>query len=83
MPRMVRIDFAERAAASAFDSAKYHPFRDGNRRAALLARVSFLGLNAIDIAAGEAKAVLRIRALAAGEIDEAGPSRWIRGNWPA
>ena len=77
------IDFAELAAAYAFGIAKNHPFIDGNKRAALLALVTFLGLSEINFAADEAEAVLMIRALAAGEIDEAGLSRWIRDNWPA
>ncbi|GJE76650.1 type II toxin-antitoxin system death-on-curing family toxin [Methylorubrum suomiense] len=75
-------DLAELAAAYAFGIAKNHPFIDGNKRAALLALVTFLGLNEIDFVADEAEAVLMIRGLAAGEIDEAGLTRWIRDNWP-
>ncbi len=75
-------DLAELAAAYAFGIAKNHPFIDGNKRAALLALVTFLGLNDIDFVADEAQAVIMIRGLAAGEIDEAGLTRWIRDNWP-
>lgn len=75
-------DLAELAAAYAFGIAKNHPFIDGNKRAALLALVTFLGLNDIDFVADEGQAVLMIRGLAAGEIDEAGLTRWIRDNWP-
>ncbi|WP_267355002.1 MULTISPECIES: type II toxin-antitoxin system death-on-curing family toxin [unclassified Methylobacterium] len=78
-----KIDLAELAAAYAFGIAKNHPFIDGNKRAALLALVTFLGMNDIDFVADEAEAVLMIRGLAAGEIDEAGLIRWIRDNWPA
>ncbi len=78
-----RIDLAELAAAYAFGIAKNHPFIDGNKRAALLALVTFLGLNDIDFVADEAEAVVMIRGLAASEIDEAGLTRWIRDNWPA
>lgn len=77
------IDLAELAAAYAFGIAKNHPFIDGNKRAALLALVTFLGLNEIDFVADEAEAVVMIRGLAAGEIDESGLTRWIRDNWPA
>jgi death on curing protein len=56
---------------------------DGNKRAALLALVTFLGLNDIDFLVDETEAVVMIRGLAAGEIDEAGLTRWIRDNWPA
>ena len=76
-------DLAELAAAYAFGIAKNHPFIDGNKRAALLALVTFLGLNDIDFLVDEAEAVVMIRGLAAGEIDEAGLTRWIRDNWPA
>lgn len=78
-----RIDLAELAAAYAFGIAKNHPFIDGNKRAALLALITFLGLNDIDFIADEAEAVVMIRGLAAGEIDESGLTRWIRDNWPA
>jgi death on curing protein len=75
-------DTPELAAAYAFGIAKNHPFVDGNKRAALLAFVTFLGLNDIDFVADEAEAVVMIRGLAAGEIDEEGLTRWIRDNWP-
>ena len=77
------VDLAELAAAYAFGIAKNHPFIDGNKRAALLALVTFLGLNDVDFIADEAEAVVMIRGLAAGEIDESGLTRWIRDNAPA
>jgi death on curing protein len=73
----------ELAAAYAFGIARNHPFVDGNKRAALLSLVTFLGLNGIDFVADEAEAVVMIRGLAAGEIDESGLTRWIRDNWPS
>ncbi|HKH34171.1 MAG TPA: type II toxin-antitoxin system death-on-curing family toxin [Beijerinckiaceae bacterium] len=76
-------DFPELAAAYAFGIARNHPSVDGNKRAALLALVTFLGLNDINFLVDEAEAVVMIRGLAAGEIDEAGLTRWIRDNWPA
>jgi death-on-curing protein len=75
-------DLAALAAAYAFGIARNHPFVDGNKRAALLALVTFLGLNDIDFVADEAEAVVMILGLAAGEIDEDGLARWIRDNWP-
>jgi death on curing protein len=75
-------DIAELGAAYAFGIARNHPFVDGNKRAALLSLVTFLGLNGIDFIADEAEAVVIIRGLAAGDIDEAGLTRWIRDNWP-
>ncbi|KQP92972.1 type II toxin-antitoxin system death-on-curing family toxin [Methylobacterium sp. Leaf117] len=75
-------DLAELAAAYAFGIAKNHPFIDGNKRAAFLSLITFLGLNGIDFLVEEAQAVVMILGLAAGEIDEAGLTRWIRDNWP-
>ena len=73
-----KIDPADLAAPYAFGIAKNHPFR-----AALLALVTFLGMNDIDFVADEAEAALMFRGLAAGKIDETGLTRWIWDNWPA
>jgi death on curing protein len=75
-------DLPDLAAAYGFGIARNHAFVDGNKRAALLAVVTFLGLNGIDFVADEAEAVVIIRGVAAGEVDEAGLARWIRDNWP-
>ena len=75
-------DLVALAAAYAFGIAGNHPFVDGNKRAALLSIVTFLGLNDIDFVANEAEAVLIIRDLAAGDVAEGGLTRWIRDNWP-
>ena len=76
-------DLAALAAAYAFDIARNHPFVDGNKRAAFLSLITFLGLNDIEFVAPEADAAAAILALAASEIDEDGLTRWIRDNWPA
>ncbi len=76
-------DLAQLAAAYAFGIARNHPFVDGNKRAALLSLVTFLGLNGIDFVADEAEAVVMIRDLAAGLVGEEGLTRWIRDNWPS
>lgn len=75
-------DLATLAAAYAFGIARNHPFVDGNKRAALLSLVTFLGLNGIDFVASEAEAVVIIRDLAAGLVDESALARWIRDNLP-
>lgn len=75
-------DLAQLAAAYAYGIARNHPFVDGNKRAALLSLVTFLGLNGIDFVANEAEAVVMIRDLAAGTVSEDGLARWIRDNWP-
>ncbi len=76
------VDLAELAAAYAFAIVKNHPFIDGNKRTALLALITFLGLNDIDFLADEAQAAAIIVGLAAGEINESGLARWIRDNRP-
>lgn len=72
----------ELAAAYAFGLAKNHPFVDGNKRTALLALYTFLYINGVDFIVPEADAAAAILALAAGEVDEDGLTRWIRDNWP-
>jgi death-on-curing protein len=70
------------AAAYAFGMARNHPFVDGNKRTALLALYTFLGVNGIDFDVPEAEAAAIILALAAGEVSEESLTRWIRDNWP-
>lgn len=71
-------DLAALAAAYAFGIARNHPFVDGNKRAALLSMIVFLGLNGIDFRAPETEAVVAIQDLAAGQLSEAGLAAWIR-----
>jgi death-on-curing protein len=71
-------DLAALAAAYAFGIARNHPFK----RTALLALLTFLGLNGVELLADEAEAAIIIRDLAAGTVDEAGLTRWIRDNLP-
>lgn len=73
-------DLPRLAAAYAFGIARNHPFVDGNKRAALLAIITFLGLNDIEFTASEAEAVVMIRDLAAGTLDEDVLSRWVADN---
>ncbi|MEH2479592.1 death-on-curing protein [Nitrobacteraceae bacterium AZCC 2146] len=76
-------ELAELAAAYAFGIARNHPFIDGNKRTALLALYTFLGVNGIDFDVPEAEAASIIISLAAGEVSEESLTRWIRDNWPA
>jgi death on curing protein len=73
---------AELAAAYGFGIARNHPFIDGNKRTALLALYTFLGVNEIDFVVPEADAATMILSLAAGEVSEESLARWIRDNWP-
>jgi death on curing protein len=73
---------AELAAAYGYRIARNHPFIDGNKRTALLAIYTFLGVNDVDFVVPEADAAAMILALAAGEVSEDNLARWIRDNWP-
>ncbi len=75
-------DLASLAAAYGFGIARNHPFVDGNKRSALMAIFTFLGLNDIDFSPPEADFAAIILALAAGEVSEESLTRWIRDNWP-
>jgi death-on-curing protein len=76
-------DIAALAAAYAFGIARNHPFVDGNKRAAFGAMIVFLGLNGMDFLVPPENATAMILALAAGEVNEDGLTRWIRDNWPS
>jgi death-on-curing protein len=78
-----KAELAELAATYAFGIARNHPFVDGNKRTALLALYTFLGVNGFEFVVSEAEAAAMILALAAGEVNEEGLIRWIRDNWPA
>lgn len=75
-------DLAALAAAYGFGIARNHPFVDGNKRASFLSVIVFLGLNGLEFLADEAEATVIIQDLAAGKVEEAGLTRWIRDNWP-
>ncbi|MCC7000994.1 MAG: type II toxin-antitoxin system death-on-curing family toxin [Gemmatimonadaceae bacterium] len=71
-------DLATLAAAYAFGLAKAHAFNDGNKRAAFLTAVIFLGLNGKDLGATESEVVQAMTALAAGSLSEPDMAAWIR-----
>jgi death on curing protein len=75
-------ELPELAAAYGYGIAKNHPFVDGNKRTSLLAIYTFLGINGVDFIVPEADVAAMIFALAAGEVSEESPTRWIKDNWP-
>jgi death-on-curing protein len=75
-------ELPELAAAYGYGIARNHPFVDGNKRTALLAIYTFLGVNGVDFIVPEADAAAMILSLAAGEVSEESLARWIRNNWP-
>jgi death-on-curing protein len=75
-------ELPELAAAYAYGIARNHAFVDGNKRTALLAIYTFLGINDVEFIVPEAEAAAIILSLAAGEVSEESLARWIRDNWP-
>lgn len=72
------VDVPGLAAAYAFGLTRDHPYRDGNKRTAFVAMVTFLGLNGWDFDAPETDVVTEIVRLAAGQVSEDQLAAWIR-----
>ncbi|QOF77435.1 type II toxin-antitoxin system death-on-curing family toxin [Variovorax sp. 38R] len=71
-------DAAALAACYAFGIARNHPFVDGNKRTAFVAMEVFLDLNGFEFTASDEDCVLKVLALAAGEVEEETFAQWIR-----
>jgi Fic/DOC family len=68
------------AAAYTVGIVRNHPFVDGNKRTAFVVGVLFLELNGHRFTATEEDATQAVLGLAAGAIDEASFTRWLRAN---
>jgi len=66
------------AAEYVLGIVKNHPFLDGNKRAGFMVAYIFLGANGQDLEAPEADAVLKILALAVGEIGAKEYAAWLK-----
>ncbi|WP_105385803.1 type II toxin-antitoxin system death-on-curing family toxin [Neorhizobium alkalisoli] len=66
------------AAAYLYGFARNHPFSDGNKRTAYLAAFTFLLINGYLIEARQAEVIEFVLAVAAGEIDKEGATRFLR-----
>lgn len=71
-------DIFELAAAYLYGLAKNHAFVDGNKRIAIVAAAVFLMENGFEIATDDATLYTFVLAVAAGEIDEEGATRFLR-----
>lgn len=71
-------DAAAFAAAYAFGIVRNHPFVDGNKRTAWVVARLFLAKNRVSLTFGQADAVVRMLALAAGELSEEEFATWLR-----
>jgi death-on-curing protein len=73
-----RADLPALAASYGYGLARNHPYRDGNKRTALLVMVVFLELNGRELKASEAEVVTMMLKLSAGELSEAALAVWLR-----
>ncbi|MBY3220863.1 type II toxin-antitoxin system death-on-curing family toxin [Rhizobium laguerreae] len=71
-------DVIELAAAYLFGLARNHAFVDGNKRIAIVAAGVFLLENGYEIETTDANLYAFVLAVAAGEIDEEGATRFLR-----
>jgi len=70
----------EMAAAYLFHLACNHPFVDGNKRTALMCALVFLGLNGQRVRADPNELYLLVDGIAAGSVDKAEVSVFLRRN---
>ena len=73
-------DLVDMATAYTAGIVKSHPFLDGNKRTGFVIGVLFLELNGFRFTATEDAAADAVLALAAGELDEAGTTIFLRQN---
>ncbi len=68
----------EMAAAYLFHIARNHPFVDGNKRAALMSALVFLGLNGLRLEARPDAIFDLVQGVAAGRLDKAEVAVFLR-----
>ncbi|WP_296038349.1 type II toxin-antitoxin system death-on-curing family toxin [uncultured Agrobacterium sp.] len=71
-------DVCELAAAYLLGLARNHPFVDGNKRIAIVTTGVFLMENGFMLETDDAKLYAFVMAVAAGEIDEEGITRFLK-----
>lgn len=75
-----RADIIDMASAYTSGIIKNHPFIDGNKRTGFVIGILLLELNGYRFTATEAAATEAVLALAAGSLDEAGYTAFLREN---
>lgn len=75
-----RADVIDMASAYTSGIVKNHPFVDGNKRTGFVVGILFLELNFHRFTASETAAAEAVLALAAGAMDEAGYTAFLREN---
>ena len=74
------VTLSELAASYCFGIVRNHPFIDGNKRTGFVVARVFLRLNGMVFSPAQGEPTQMIRALAAGEIEEAELARWFEDN---
>jgi death on curing protein len=80
LARPQHTDLIDLAAAYTVGMVRNRPFIDGNKRTGFVVGVLFLEINAYRFTAPEEEATQAVLELAAGTLDEAAFSRWMRVN---
>jgi death-on-curing protein len=73
-------DIVEMATAYTGGIIRNHPFVDGNKRTGFVVGILFLELNGYRFTASEEDAAQAVLALAAGSLNDAGYSAFLRAN---
>ena len=73
-------DLIEMATAYTAGIVRNHPFVDGNKRTGFVVGILFLELNGYRFTATQENAAQAVIALAAGTLDEAGYTSFLRAN---
>jgi len=71
---------AEMAAAYLFHVVRNHPFLDGNKRVGLMAALVFLGLNGLELEAGEDELTELVLGVASGTVSKAPATVFIESH---
>ena len=74
------LDIIDLATAYTAGIVRNHPFVDGNKRTGFVAGILFLELNGFRFTASEDAAADAVLGLAAGSLDEAGYTAFLRAN---
>jgi len=73
-------DLTELTALYTAGLVRNHPFVDGNKRTGFAIGIVFLELNGFDFKASEEDVMQAVFALAAGRLEEAEYTTWLRAN---
>jgi death on curing protein len=74
------VDVVEMAALYTAGIVRNHPFVDGNKRAGFVVGILFLELNGSSFIASEEDTTQAVLSLAAGTLDAAAYTAWLREN---